>query len=514
MPKLYTVSEVVRLFQMGQLHRSDRVTVRVDGVIKELRVGQVLVIEISGTMVDYQLDKKGCSRLVNEIIDKYSDKEALRRIDLLKTLFYKSSTDYGLSLSLQDCTTEIADEVQAQLAPILEDKSNDMSVGGECMTQLDGIITDGVNKWFETTPADNPLQIMANSGARVTDVQIRQMCVSRGYFKTMVGTITKTPITGSLAKGMDTHGYFRSAGPARSSLYSTSAVVPISGYLTRQLVQLTRELYVTEYDCGTNKGILSATGGVIGRYTTDGRSTDGTDMGLEELRSPITCESNKGLCSLCCGRDLATGEHYHDNTGIGVIAAQSLGETATQSALSAKHKLNSVTAEDYATDHDRLSLPRIYKLLGLRGNSKVNVIKVNEDALVKFSDIVSEYGDNWVLGCTRIVDELDDILATTGSQVSRVMLEVIARAISDITETDSGTIEYRHLGGHKGEHKLRTSANSVLKSPNLLKTLSYGYIGTTLKSLNLHKEVGGKRSINMVASERILANGTMLDKEL
>ena len=220
-------------------------------------------------------------------------------------------------------------------------------------------------------PSFNPIYTMADSGARGSAAQIRQLAGMRGLMAKPDGSIIETPITANFREGLDVLQYFISTHGARKGLADTALKTANSGYLTRRLVDVAQDLVVTEEDCGTNSGLVLTSlieGGdvveplrerVLGRVTAvelyvpgdsgaaieagtllDERWVDRLEhLGIDEVkvRSPITCETRFGVCATCYGRDLARGERVNIGESVGVVAAQSIGEPGTQLTMRTFH---------------------------------------------------------------------------------------------------------------------------------------------------------------------------------
>jgi DNA-directed RNA polymerase subunit beta' len=218
----------------------------------------------------------------------------------------------------------------------------------------------------------NSVFIYADSGARGSPAQIRQLAGMRGLMAKPDGSIIETPITANFREGLNVLQYFISTHGARKGLADTALKTANSGYLTRRLVDVAQDLVVTEEDCGTNYGLLMTPvidGGdiieslgdrVLGRLVVNDMIRPGTEdeiaitagtmldelwikrleeMGIDEIevRSPITCETRYGICSACYGRDLARGHRINMGEAVGVVAAQSIGEPGTQLTMRTFH---------------------------------------------------------------------------------------------------------------------------------------------------------------------------------
>ena len=228
-----------------------------------------------------------------------------------------------------------------------------------------------IRQFAEPEPSFNPIYMMADSGARGSAAQIRQLAGMRGLMAKPDGSIIETPITANFREGLDVLQYFISTHGARKGLADTALKTANSGYLTRRLVDVAQDLVVTEEDCGTDKGLVLTPlieGGdvveplrerVLGRVTatelyrpgdSEAAVEAGTlldeqwvdrleQLGIDEVRvrSPITCATRFGVCAACYGRDLARGERVNIGESVGVVAAQSIGEPGTQLTMRTFH---------------------------------------------------------------------------------------------------------------------------------------------------------------------------------
>jgi DNA-directed RNA polymerase subunit beta' len=217
----------------------------------------------------------------------------------------------------------------------------------------------------------NSVYMYADSGARGSPAQIRQLAGMRGLMAKPDGSIIETPITANFREGLNVLQYFISTHGARKGLADTALKTANSGYLTRRLVDVAQDVVVTEQDCGTDNGMLmtpvidggdiieSLADRVLGRIVARDVVDPATDevllpagtmidevwtkrleeMGIDEVmvRSPITCETRHGICSTCYGRDLGRGHQVNLGEAIGVVAAQSIGEPGTQLTMRTFH---------------------------------------------------------------------------------------------------------------------------------------------------------------------------------
>ena len=333
------------------------------------------------------LKKKGLQQLVQSCYLRYGLEKTVEMLDSLKQLGFTYATRSGLSIGIDDLI------IPAE-KPALVARARDEVIKVE-QQYLEGAITNGerYNKviaiWSDVTEkiADemfsemqeteqagrnfNPVYIMADSGARGSKQQIRQLAGMRGLMAKPSGEIIETPITSNFREGLTVLQYFISTHGARKGLADTALKTADSGYLTRRLVDVAQDVIISEPDCGTLDGIearaIIESGEVIeplrdriiGRVTlerlVDPFSGDTIieanqeidedlasaiqDAGIEKvkMRSVLTCASRRGVCAKCYGRDLATGKLVELGSAVGVIAAQSIGEPGTQLTMRTFH---------------------------------------------------------------------------------------------------------------------------------------------------------------------------------
>ncbi|MCL4813423.1 MAG: DNA-directed RNA polymerase subunit beta', partial [Vicinamibacteraceae bacterium] len=345
------------------------------------------------------LKKKGLQQVVQYGYLNLGAEKTVEMLDSLKNLGFRSATRSGLSIGINDLI--IPDE-----KPGLVKDANDEVVKVEGQYQ-EGAITKGerYNKviavWSAVTEriADrmfsqmeeqdktgrvfNPVYIMADSGARGSKQQIRQLAGMRGLMAKPSGEIMETPIRANFREGLSVLEYFISTHGARKGLADTALKTADSGYLTRRLVDVAQDVIISEHDCGTMDGIEARAivesgeiieplrDRIIGRVSLE-RITDPfsgevlvesnelideeksaavQDAGIEHvrIRSVLTCASRRGVCAACYGRDLATGKLADLGLAVGVIAAQSIGEPGTQLTMRTFHIGGTARISDQST---------------------------------------------------------------------------------------------------------------------------------------------------------------------
>ena len=331
------------------------------------------------------LKKKGMGQLINFLYLNLGLEVTVKALDRIKELGFQYATRSGLSVGLDDMV------IPASKYTVVSDAEKQVIAVQQ--QYLDGAITNGernnkvIQMWSTVTErvademfnnmkrADkegtmNPIYIMADSGARGSKQQIRQLSGMRGLMAKPSGEIIETPITANFREGLTVHEYFISTHGARKGLADTALKTADSGYLTRRLVDVAQDVIITETDCLTKEGIYvmpiieageiiePLRDRIIGRVTLeklkdlDGgtivdvnqeidedQATDIQAAGIEKvkIRSVLTCESKRGVCKLCYGRNLGSGRMVEMGEAVGVIAAQSIGEPGTQLTMRTFH---------------------------------------------------------------------------------------------------------------------------------------------------------------------------------
>jgi len=369
--------------------------------IIETSVGRALLAEILPEglpfdLVNCELNKKSISRLINACYRHLGLKETVIFADQLMYTGFRNATRAGVSIGIDDMVIpeakkkilagaehevlEIQKQYQGGLVTAGERYNKVVDIWSRTNEQvakamMEGIGTEKVeNAKGETIDQKsmNSIYIMADSGARGSAAQIRQLAGMRGLMAKPDGSIIETPIKANFREGLDVLQYFISTHGARKGLADTALKTANSGYLTRRLVDVAQDVVITEVDCGTMNGITMTAiveGGdvveplrerVLGRIVAEDVYLPGNDedpfvvrntlldekwvqkledAGVQtiQVRSTITCESSFGVCGQCYGRDLARGHVVNIGEAVGVIAAQSIGEPGTQLTMRTFH---------------------------------------------------------------------------------------------------------------------------------------------------------------------------------
>ena len=407
------IAEVNRAFQCGAVDLHARIKARIQDVVFtddgdsvervqlcDTTVGRALLSEImppglSFELVNRLMNKKAISSLINACYRRVGLKETVVFADQLMYTGFSYATRAGVSIGVEDMAVptekksilvaaeKAVKEIEEQYASGLVTQGErynkvvdiwsytNEQVAKAMMEKLGTDLVEDLDGNSIEQQSFNSIYMMADSGARGSAAQIRQLAGMRGLMAKPDGSIIETPITANFREGLDVLQYFISTHGARKGLADTALKTANSGYLTRRLVDVAQDLVVTEDDCGTNNGLVLTPlieGGdvveplrerVLGRVVArdiacPGESTVAVERGtlldewwvdrLEQLgidevrvRSPITCETRFGVCAACYGRDLARGEPVNIGESVGVVAAQSIGEPGTQLTMRTFH---------------------------------------------------------------------------------------------------------------------------------------------------------------------------------
>lgn len=483
--------DIEKDYSLGFVKREDKVVLVDKDQNKRytICVGAGIIHSKTGVIVDYLLGKSGISKFISVIGNKYDEQPEIA-VDLLskaQTLFFETATKYGLSIAYHDCKkseefTQILEKAryEAENTPLSE--LSDIEKQGE-KVPLRAVIWDKafntcVDKWFKETPQDNALQIMGKAGARVTDVQVKAMILGKGLQSTMDNKLDPNAIYKGLSEGLDPISYMKTCGPARRGFASNMAVVPSSGYGTRQFVTACRDLSITTNDCGNvEKGIVLPKEKALYHY--DLNNTLITENNLHnyndyiEVRSPLTCKHTNGLCKKCCGVNLKNGKDWDLNFGIGTVAAQTIMSILTQMSLSYKHSAGSVSLATFGARADNL-LADFFKYLGARSTQLVPLsMSLIEDTILDLEgENYEEKASNFVLRCDEILKSL---------KMPSIWYEILGRGLSNIVFKGKRAIGYRHKGYPCDNPEFVTMFKANTSSPSWLKGASFGYTKDVIK---------------------------------
>ncbi|MDG1692273.1 MAG: DNA-directed RNA polymerase subunit beta', partial [Methylophilaceae bacterium] len=374
----------------------------------ETTCGRALLSEIlpqglSFDLLNKTLNKKEISRLINVGFRKIGIRDTVILSDNLKNKGFEFATKAGMSISVHDMLVpeekvKLIEQADSEVQEIQGQYSSGLLTQGERYNKVVDIwsrtgdtIADAMMRKIKEEPVKdlsgkilkddkgnqinqesfNAIYMMADSGARGSAAQVRQLAGMRGLMARPDGSIIETPIKTNFRDGLNVLQYFISTHGARKGLADTALKTANSGYLTRRLVDVTQDLVVTEHDCGTEDGLLTKAlvkGGEIveplkdrilgraaavdilnpetqevlfasGTLLSEGEVDQIEKLGIDEVkvRTALTCNTRYGICATCYGRDLGRGSLINQGEAVGVIAAQSIGEPGTQLTMRTFH---------------------------------------------------------------------------------------------------------------------------------------------------------------------------------
>jgi DNA-directed RNA polymerase subunit beta' len=410
--------EVRCALDAGAIDLHAKIKVRIDGELKDTTVGRIVLSEIVPEEIAFDainklMNKKELANLIDHCYRSCGDKTTVLLADRLKDLGFKYATISGLSFAVGNM---IIPENKKQI--VLQADKDVLKIQKQYM---DGLITDGerynkvIDIWAQATEkiasemltgisteevtgsegkkrrieSFNPIYMMADSGARGSGVQLRQLAGMRGLMAKPSGEIIETPITANFREGLTVLQYFISTHGARKGLADTALKTANSGYLTRRLVDVAQDCIITEQDCETVDGIyvsalMEGGGGeiietagerVLGRVALQEvkdpftgevivPANEEIDEALAEkidragiervnIRSVLTCRAKHGVCAKCYGRDLAHGHLVNIGEAVGIVAAQSIGEPGTQLTMRTFHIGGTAKFDEHSTLESR-----------------------------------------------------------------------------------------------------------------------------------------------------------------
>ncbi|MDH3257054.1 MAG: DNA-directed RNA polymerase subunit beta', partial [Nitrospinota bacterium] len=390
--------EVRMAYDHEELELQARIMIQLDGQLEVTTTGRILLYDVTPkelpfSLINQEMNKKSLSELIGASFKAVGREKTVALLDAVKEMGFKYATEAGLSISIDHM------RIPKQKDPLVQ-KAGD-EVLRVYKQYRDGLITNGerynkvIDIWAHVTEKVseemfreletederivkgqdkkdfNSIFIMADSGARGSSQQLRQLAGMRGLMAKPSGEIIETPITANFREGLSVIQYFISTHGARKGLADTALKTANSGYLTRRLVDVAQDIIILEDDCGTLRGIdifsLVEAGEIIqplserilGRTALEDIVDPFTDnvlikansmideeaveiienAGIEKvrIRSNLTCESHQGLCAKCYGRNMATNDWAEIGEPVGVIAAQSIGEPGTQLTMRTFH---------------------------------------------------------------------------------------------------------------------------------------------------------------------------------
>jgi len=396
-----SIDEIRMAYDHGEVHLQASIKLRMGKELVSTTVGRALLFEVCPEGIAFEavnrvMGKKQLAELIDLVYRECGQKATVLLADALRTTGYTFATKAGISICLDDMVIppskeHLLGDAKKEVAEIEEQYTEGLITDGErynkvvdIWAQVAEAIAKDMMKEISTddfkdpdtghmkkAPSFNSIYVMADSGARGSQQQMRQLAGMRGLMAKPSGEIIETPITTNFREGLTVLQYFISTHGARKGLADTALKTANSGYLTRRLVDVSQDTIISEFDCGTRQGVemlpLIEGGEIIERlgdrilgrtvledivdpYTgevlapanheiTEDHVKVIENAGIDrvKIRSVLTCETRRGICTLCYGRDLARGHMVNIGEAVGVIAAQSIGEPGTQLTMRTFH---------------------------------------------------------------------------------------------------------------------------------------------------------------------------------
>ena len=491
------IDEVMRAYRTKAVDLHARIKVRVhekyrDGeevehdnkFLADTTVGRMILWDIVPdglpfSLVNQAMKKKAISGLLNACYRNVGLKETVVFADQMMYLGFQYATVSGTSIGVNDFViplekARIIDDANEEVREIENQFASGLVTAGEkynkvidiwsranemlAKRMMDNLKSDTVtNKQGkeEEQESFNSVYMMADSGARGSAAQIRQLAGMRGLMAKPDGSIIETPITANFREGLNVLQYFISTHGARKGLADTALKTANSGYLTRRLVDVAQDLVVTEDDCGTSDGLLMTPhieGGdvveplgerILGRVVAEDVLKPGSDseiavpagtlidemwvkrleiMNVDEMRvrSPISCEARYGICSKCYGRDLGRGHLVNKGEAVGVIAAQSIGEPGTQLTMRTFH-IGGAASRNAAADSVVVKNQGSIRLLNLKSVERNDgtLVAVSRSGQLAITDEFGRERERYKLPYGAMISVKDGDLVGAGQTVAK-----------------------------------------------------------------------------------------------
>src|SRR5689334_145824 len=497
----------IREVEVDEKKNRTEKTSLVDTTVGRALLAEILPEGLPFALINTELTKKNISRLINACYRKLGLKDTVVFADQLMYTGFHYATRAGMSIGIDDM------KIPAEKKQILEGAEKDVK---EIQQQYQsGLVTAGerynkvVDIWSRTNEqvaaammrgigaekvktskgevveqkSMNSLFIMADSGARGSAAQIRQLAGMRGLMARPDGSIIETPIKANFREGLNVVQYFNSTHGARKGLADTWLKTANSGYLTRRLVDVAQDVVVTEVDCGTKSGLTMAPiveGGdvvealkdrVLGRVVAEDVFAPGNDedpivprntlldeamveklevAGVQSVlvRSPITCDARFGVCAMCYGRDLARGHLVNIGEAVGVIAAQSIGEPGTQLTMRTFH-IGGAASRAAAVDNVQVKTTGTLKFTNLKtvAHSAGHLVAVSRSGELSVMDTHGRERERYKVPYGAVIDAKDGAAVKAGQTVAKwdphthPIVSEVAGVIRFIDFIDGNTVQ-------------------------------------------------------------------------
>ena len=513
--KIYSsVDEVMIAVDSGYLDVHAKIKTMIDSNTVFTTAGRLILKSIIPDFIDEKmwnkiLKKKDIANLIDQVYEKGGLEVTAKFLDDLKDLGFDWATKAAVSISMADIITpkskvKYVEEAKKEVKEIQSQYGVGLLTDSERYNKIIDIWTNTntkvaremMNLIENDQSGFNSIYMMADSGARGSAAQIRQLAGMRGLMAKPDGSIIETPITSNFREGLNVLEYFISTHGARKGLADTALKTANAGYLTRKLIDVGQNVKITMHDCGTHEGIeiaeITANGAliesledrIVGRVLSDdvidpitneilfsqGTLIDAqiakeiTEAGIKSvsIRTPITCKAKKGVCAKCYGINLGEGKMVKPGEAVGIIAAQSIGEPGTQLTLRTFHVGGTASTEQQ--DHQILAksegFVRYYNIKTYENKGKQIVANRRNAAILIVEPKIKASFD----GVLEVETSYEDVILTVKSKDKEEKHTIRKHNIAKVNELAgvSGKIEGKFYLPYKNGDKV-TAAESIVE---------------------------------------------------
>lgn len=512
--KIYSsVDEVMIAVDSGYLDVHAKIKTMIESNTVFTTAGRLILKSIIPDFIDEKmwnkiLKKKDIANLIDQVYEKGGLEVTAKFLDDLKDLGFDWATKAAVSISMADIITpkskvKYVEEAKKEVKEIQSQYGVGLLTDSERYNKIIDIWTNTntkvaremMNLIENDQSGFNSIYMMADSGARGSAAQIRQLAGMRGLMAKPDGSIIETPITSNFREGLNVLEYFISTHGARKGLADTALKTANAGYLTRKLIDVGQNVKITMHDCGTHEGIeiaeITANGAliesledrIVGRVLSDdvidpitneilfsqGTLIDAqiakeiTEAGIKavSIRTPITCKAKKGVCAKCYGINLGEGKMVKPGEAVGIIAAQSIGEPGTQLTLRTFHVGGTASTEQQ--DHQILAKSegfiRYYNIKTYENKGKQIVANRRNAAILIVEPKIKASFD----GVLEVETSYEDVILTVKSKDKEEKHTIRKHNIAKVNELAgvSGKIEGKFYLPYKNGDKVTASESIV-----------------------------------------------------
>ena len=444
--KLHPTSDVDMMFQHGIIsYRTPLLGSRLT------TYGRICIQRIfrNAFFIDIPITKNLLRKMINEYYDITTAEETLRVCDELKNISFEYITTVGFSIGMDDMRGPTKEATPT--AKTVED----------WLEYLDSL----EEKWLQETPIYNPVRVMLESGSRISKTQTRQLVLAKGIQTKRNGEPSLPPVLRSLSEGLSPHEYWQTCSASRRAMAAKKTLTWQSGYLLQKLVHLLRDFFIVEEDCQTKEGILFSEKDTLyrGRTVITGTSIpwfDSISAFNKPLRTPIYCQSYKGICQKCYGQDPSTRYAVEIGTPIGIRSAQALCEVTTQTSMAQKHTSGVMTKRK-----------DIYSFIPqLQRHIECSKPKYDDD-----EDYLSLYENDPKDCAKRFIEKMLNLYEEESVYPLSIHIEMIFAGLTSLVYNEDSCTYGMYYFHDPGYRVINGATNTIRRRPSWLSNIAFGY---------------------------------------